>query len=314
MQSTSVVGLALLSTAALGAQSPPQAEMPWKQFRAPDSTFAIMYHSFMPPERSARDTGYVSEDIYTSEMGTTTVSVRRLSHRAGASIRHMPSVDGFCATCLGRVLSDTTIRDVRHAWRWVLVERDSPDSGSKVTAVYRLVEVAGHVYIVSAASAPGKPLSPGSGWFLESFRLCVVGDLCPVVADGQPPWTISRFQYLAPSGGGSTEMLSGTPDFGQAFLDYQVDEPARKLPDSPAPIYPAALKVRGVEGDVVVTFVVDASGAVEVPTFTVVRSTDSLFVSAVRAALPAMKFLPATINNKKVRQLVQQSFPFKLPH
>ena len=86
------------------------------------------------------------------------------------------------------------------------------------------------------------------------------------------------------------------------------------LSDSPAPVYPAALKARGVEGDVVVTFVVDTNGAVELPTLTVVRSTDSLFVSAVRAALPVVKFLPATINSKKVRQLVQQSFPFKLPH
>jgi TonB family protein len=318
MRSMRVVGSAVLCAAALGAQSPPQAEMPWRQFRAPDSTFAIMFHSFLPPDRSAQDSGYVTEDMYMSHAGTTTFSVRRQSHRAGASTRHMPSVDAFCATCRGHVVSDTTIRTTtpfgKHAGRWVLVDRESPDSNSKTIAAYRLMEMGPHLYVVSAESAPGQPLSQDSGWFLESFRLCLPSDPCPVVGDGPPPWTVSPFQYLPPAFGGAGEAFSSTQDHGQAFLDYQVDEPARRLPDSPEPIYPAALKARGVEGEVVVTFVVSTSGAVELPTFTVVRSTDSLFVSAVRAALRGMRFLPASADNKNVRQLVQQSFPFKLPH
>lgn len=297
---------------ALGAQSPPQREMPWRQFRAPDSTFAIMFHSFLAPERSARDTGYVSEDIYASHAGATTFSVRVQSHRMGASIRHMPSVDGFCATCLGRVESDRTIGLGNREGRWLFVERDSPDSNSETTAMYRLVGRGAHVYVVSAESAPGEPLSAESGWFLDSFRLCALGDPCPVVGDGPPPWTVSPFKYLPPTASWG-EAFSGTSDNGQPFLDYQVDEPARLMPDSPAPIYPAVLKARGVEGEVVVTFVVDTSGAVEIPTFTVVRSTDRLFVSAVRGALPAMRFLPATVGGKKVRQVVQRSYPFKLP-
>jgi TonB family protein len=307
----------VLCAATLGAQSP-QAEMPWRQFRAPDSTFAIMYHSFLPPERSARDSGYVTEVIYTSHAGTTTFSVRIQSHRAGASTIHMPSVDGFCVTCLGHVVSNATIRTTtlfgKHAGRWAFVEREPADSGSKTTAIYRLMQMGAHLYIVSAESAPGQLLSQDSGWFLDSFRFCPPGDPCPAVGDAPPPWTVSAFQYLPPAYGGSSEGYSSTQDHGQAFLDYQVDEQARILPDSPAPIYPAALRARGVEGEVVVTFVVNASGAVELPTFTVVRSTDSLFVSAVKSALPAMRFLPARADNKNVRQLVQQSFPFKLPH
>jgi TonB family protein len=180
--------------------------------------------------------------------------------------------------------------------------------------MYRLMQMGAHLYIVSAESAPGQPLSQDSGWFLDSFRFCLPGDPCPAVGDAPPPWNISAFQYLPPAYAGSTEAYSATQDHGQPFLDYQVDEPARRLPDSPGPIYPTALKARGVEGEVVATFVVNTSGAVELPTFTVVRSTDSLFVSAVKAALPAMRYLPARANSKDVRQLVQQSFPFKLPH
>jgi TonB family protein len=313
-----IVASMTLCCAALRAQSPPHAVAPWRQFRAPDSTFAIMFPSFLPPERNLQDSGYVTEDIYTSHAGTTTFSVRRQSHRAGASVRHMPSVDGFCATCHGHVVSDTTIRTTtlfgKHAGRWVLIERESPDSNSKTIAVYRLMEMGAHLYVVSAESMPGQPLSQDSGWFLDSFRFCLAGDPCPVVGDVPPPWTVSPFQYLPPAYGGSTEGFSSTQDHGQPFLDYQVDEPARPQPDSPMPIYPSALKERRVEGEVVVTFVVNTSGAVEIPTFTVVRSTDSLFVSAVRAALPAMRFLPARVDSKNVRQLVQQSFPFKLPH
>ncbi len=110
---------------------------------------------------------------------------------------------------------------------------------------------------------------------------------------------------------GGVNRVSGA---SQAYFEYQADEQARPQPDSPMPVYPTVLKERGVEGEVVATFVVNTSGAVELPTFTVVRSTDSLFVSAVRAALPAMRFLPARADSKNVRQLVQQSFPFKLPH
>lgn len=314
MRSMCIVGSVVLSGAVLSAQSTPRPLEQWRQFRAPDSAFAIMYHQSQPFERRTVDSGYFSEDIYTSGSGTTTLSVRRQSHRRGASIRHMPSVDGFCATCLGHVVSDTTIRVGNRVGRWVLAERESPDSSVRTTLAYRLVGWGAHVFIVSAESGPGDALSPDAGWFLESFHLCVPGDACPIVDDGPPPWTTSPFRYLPPSYGGTGEVSSGTPDFGQAFLDYQVDEQARRLPDSPEPMYPASLKARGVEGDVVVTFVVNTSGAVELPTFTVVRSTDSLFVSAVRAALPAMRFLPARADNKNVRQLVQQSFPFKLPH
>ena len=47
-------------------------------------------------------------------------------------------------------------------------------------------------------------------------------------------------------------------------------------------------------------------------TFKVLKATNDLFANAVRSALPNMRFYPAEVGGKKVKQLVQQSFQFKL--
>ena len=59
-------------------------------------------------------------------------------------------------------------------------------------------------------------------------------------------------------------------------------------------------------------FVVDTSGRVESGSFKVLKSSHELFTQAVRQALPNMKFLPAEVGGRKVKQLVQQPFQFAL--
>ena len=54
------------------------------------------------------------------------------------------------------------------------------------------------------------------------------------------------------------------------------------------------------------------TGRVEVATFKVITSTHDLFAASVRRALPAMRFLPAEVGGRKVKQLVQQPFVFNL--
>ena len=51
---------------------------------------------------------------------------------------------------------------------------------------------------------------------------------------------------------------------------------------------------------------------VNIPNVTVVRSTHTLFESAVRAALPHMRFLPPEVAGPKVRQLVHLPFVFNI--
>lgn len=91
----------------------------------------------------------------------------------------------------------------------------------------------------------------------------------------------------------------------------EVDSVARVV-ESAVPAYPPALLARSVEGRTVVQFVVDTLGRVETGSFAVLETTHAEFAEAVRAALPEMRFTPATVSSHKVRQLVQQPFVFKI--
>ena len=80
---------------------------------------------------------------------------------------------------------------------------------------------------------------------------------------------------------------------------------------SPVPLYPDILKAAGIDGEVLVSFIVDTTGLVELRSFKVLKSSHELFDKAVRDALPGMRFLPAELGGRKVKQLVQQPFVFK---
>jgi len=84
------------------------------------------------------------------------------------------------------------------------------------------------------------------------------------------------------------------------------------LPDNPAPRYPDKLRLAKIEGQVVADFVVDTTGRVEITTFKVLKSTDPLFTEAVRSGLAAMKFSPALVGGRKVKQLIEMPFVFSL--
>jgi protein TonB len=51
---------------------------------------------------------------------------------------------------------------------------------------------------------------------------------------------------------------------------------------------------------------------VDLSSFKVVRATHDLFATAVRNALPGMRFYPAELGDRKVRQVVQQPFAFTI--
>jgi cobalamin biosynthesis protein CbiD len=54
------------------------------------------------------------------------------------------------------------------------------------------------------------------------------------------------------------------------------------------------------------------TGFADPASFEVLRSTHAEFTSAVRSALPDMRFNPARIGRRRVRQLVEQEFSFKI--
>ena len=59
-------------------------------------------------------------------------------------------------------------------------------------------------------------------------------------------------------------------------------------------------------------FVVDESGRAQADSVRFLRSDNRLFENAVMAVLPRMRFTPAEIGGRKVRQLVQMPFVFTL--
>jgi protein TonB len=104
---------------------------------------------------------------------------------------------------------------------------------------------------------------------------------------------------------------SVVPD-GQVYFDFQTEKPVMQAPNSASPAYPDILRQAGVEGEALVSFVVDTSGRVDPATFKVIRATHDLFAAAVKNVLPRMRFIPAELGDRKVRQLVQQPFSFAI--
>ena len=105
---------------------------------------------------------------------------------------------------------------------------------------------------------------------------------------------------------------TGVPEAGKLYYEYQVERPVMAAAGSQSPAYPNHLRSAGVEGEVFASFVVDTNGRAELSTFHVLKTTNNLFAVAVSTALPGMRFQPAAIGGKKVRQLVQQPFVFHL--
>jgi hypothetical protein len=97
-----------------------------------------------------------------------------------------------------------------------------------------------------------------------------------------------------------------------ALTVLEVDSAVVREPTSAAPEYPAHLLASGLQGLAEVRYVVDTLGFVDTLSFRVVRATHIDFAVAVRRALPRMRFRPALRSGIKVRQLVEQTFRFKI--
>jgi len=96
------------------------------------------------------------------------------------------------------------------------------------------------------------------------------------------------------------------------YLESQVDNPVAFDDRSMAPMYPDSLRIAGIEGAVMAQFVVDTTGRVELASFVLLESSHGRFTESVRDALPRMLFRPAEINGRKIKQLVQLPFVFRL--
>ena len=98
----------------------------------------------------------------------------------------------------------------------------------------------------------------------------------------------------------------------QPYFEFQVEKPVVPAPGSISPRYPDMLRQAGVEGEVRAQFVVDTTGKAEAGSLKILKSSHDMFVQSVKNALPQMKFIPAEVGGRKVKQLVQQPFTFSI--
>lgn len=115
-------------------------------------------------------------------------------------------------------------------------------------------------------------------------------------------------------GGSGHGVVGGTGVFdpNQTYFEFQVEKPVVQVPGTASPRYPEVLRSSGVEGEVQAQFVVSEEGRADPSTLKILKSSNDLFSSAVRNALPNMRFYAAEVGGKKVKQLVQQTFQFRL--
>jgi TonB family protein len=114
--------------------------------------------------------------------------------------------------------------------------------------------------------------------------------------------------------------LVGAPLAGQrpsavepVYYEFQVEKQAKPVVDGPWPTYPEVLRQSRISGRVLASFVVVTSGMADTTTFKVLETSHDLFGSAVRSNMARMRFTPALVGERKVKQLVQMPFTFSVP-
>ncbi|GJG89052.1 hypothetical protein tb265_42330 [Gemmatimonadetes bacterium T265] len=123
---------------------------------------------------------------------------------------------------------------------------------------------------------------------------------------------VERPEDFAPSAGLKGDLLAYTEAgvFVGAAADVHVHDLPIPLVGNQPPTYPASLAREGIGGRVVVEFLIDSTGVVDVHTLHVVESSDSRFTDAVRGSLADLRFAPAQRGERAVGVTVRQPFVF----
>ena len=141
-----------------------------------------------------------------------------------------------------------------------------------------------------------------------------VPDVLPDIDLSKKVTDEADFSGKGVQGGVAKGVVGGTGPVNtdQPYFEFQVEKQVQQIPGTGNLRYPDMLRSANVEGEVLAQFVVDADGRYEAGTFKVLKSSHELFTQAVKNALPNMRFYPAEVGGKKVKQLVQQPFTFSL--
>jgi protein TonB len=133
-------------------------------------------------------------------------------------------------------------------------------------------------------------------------------DLSPAIPSDQVVIGAPGVRTASPIGAAGPALLGA----GSAIDERLVDRAPRLIGQAVEPRYPASLREAGVQGRVVVQFVVDTLGRAELGELQVIESAHPQFVESVRAALSRYRFSVGEAAGRKVRTRVQLPFDFTL--
>jgi len=151
---------------------------------------------------------------------------------------------------------------------------------------------------------------------IDNIAPVVLPDITPAVADIDFTGRVSDSldfvgrslaeAFGPPVSSGGTVMRNG------AYSADGVDRVVMPLANNPVPTYPRSMQAAGIETNFVVVFVVDSTGRVDNQTLEFPATAQPVFADAVRRALGRSRYRPAEMGGRRVRQLVQQEFVFRL--
>lgn len=111
--------------------------------------------------------------------------------------------------------------------------------------------------------------------------------------------------------GGTGPVITNAVIAPEAYTRDEVEETAART-GGPDPRYPEGMRSVGIEGNVLLEFVVGVNGRVENGSIKVLSSTNKMFETEAIRTIQQSTFSPAKIRGTAVRQLVQQNIKFTL--
>jgi protein TonB len=112
------------------------------------------------------------------------------------------------------------------------------------------------------------------------------------------------------TGTGPRSIIDGdaTPD----NTDWRGNDLLMRIVTPATPRYPELLRQAGIDGRVLVRFVVDTVGKIDMNSVQVLESTHDLFTRAVRDILGGFRFRPAEARGHRVRAMAEMPFEFHI--
>jgi len=162
-------------------------------------------------------------------------------------------------------------------------------------------------HTASAAAAP----TIQAASILVALAPSISVPAAPPAADLTRPFDPARLGAPGDPRGTAPGSAGDNSPNGGVVTAPQVDEPAEYL-DGPEPKYPVALRRVGIEGTVLLQYIVGIDGNVEPGSIQALKSSDRSFEAPAIDAIRRSHFKPARIKGHRVRQLVEQVVRFTL--